>query len=90
MSDFVLDHAMLRVGDLEASLAWYETHLDYVEHARWEGETFTNVYLGPADPTRRARSSNSRTTTTPTSTIWATRSATSPCARRTSTTPTSN
>ena len=50
MSDFVLDHAMLRVGDLEASLAWYETHLDYVEHARWEGETFTNVYLGPADP----------------------------------------
>jgi lactoylglutathione lyase len=50
MSDFVLDHVMMRVGDLDASLDWYGEHLDYVEHARWEAETFTNVYLGPEDP----------------------------------------
>ena len=49
MSDFVLDHTMMRVYDLEATQAWYETHLDYVEHGRWEGDTFTNVFLGPED-----------------------------------------
>jgi lactoylglutathione lyase len=50
VSDFVLDHTMMRVGDLEESLDWYQSHLDYVEHARWEADTFTNVYLGPENP----------------------------------------
>ena len=49
MSDFVLDHTMMRVHDLEASLDWYQTNLDYVEHGRWEADTFTNVFLGPED-----------------------------------------
>jgi lactoylglutathione lyase len=49
MSEFVLDHVMMRVGDLDESLSWYQSHLDYVEYARWEAETFTNVYLGPDD-----------------------------------------
>ncbi|MFC5365532.1 VOC family protein [Salinirubrum litoreum] len=44
-----LDHVMMRVGDLEESLDWYTTHLDYEEKARWEADTFTNVYLGPAE-----------------------------------------
>ncbi|WP_435364104.1 VOC family protein [Haloarchaeobius sp. DYHT-AS-18] len=44
-----LDHTMLRVEDLEASLEWYQTHLDYEEKGRWEADTFTNVYLGPED-----------------------------------------
>jgi len=43
----VLDHVMLRVEDLEESLEWYTTHLDYEEKGRWEADTFTNVYLGP-------------------------------------------
>ena len=42
-----LDHTMMRVHDLEASLEWYTTHLDYEEKDRWEAETFTNVFLGP-------------------------------------------
>ncbi|WP_134669028.1 VOC family protein [Halorussus marinus] len=44
-----LDHVMMRVEDLEASLDWYQNHLDYEEKGRWEADTFTNVYLGPAD-----------------------------------------
>ncbi|WP_255196582.1 VOC family protein [Halorarius litoreus] len=44
-----LDHVMMRVGDLEESLDWYQTHFDYEEKGRWEADTFTNVYLGPAD-----------------------------------------
>ncbi|GGL21192.1 glyoxalase [Halarchaeum grantii] len=48
-SDHVLDHVMIRVGDLEESLDWYRTHLDYVEYSRWEADTFTNVKLGPED-----------------------------------------
>jgi len=44
-----LDHTMIRVGDLEASLDWYRGHLDYVEHGRWEADSFTIVYLGPED-----------------------------------------
>ncbi|GAA0286886.1 VOC family protein [Halobacterium noricense] len=47
MSEFVLDHVMMRVGDLDASLDWYKTHLDYVEYGRWEADTFDIVYLGP-------------------------------------------
>lgn len=44
-----LDHVMMRVGDLDASLDWYTTHLNYEEKGRWETDTFTNVYLGPED-----------------------------------------
>jgi len=46
---FAFDHVMMRVADLEASLGWYETHLNYEEKGRWEADTFTNVYLGPED-----------------------------------------
>ena len=45
----LLDHTMVRVEDLEASLEWYTTHLDYEELDRWEADTFTNVFLQPAD-----------------------------------------
>ncbi|RXK51498.1 VOC family protein [Halorientalis pallida] len=44
-----LDHTMMRVEDLDESLEWYRTHFDYEEYGRWEAETFTNVFLGPAD-----------------------------------------
>ena len=44
-----LDHTMIRVEDLNTALNWYQTHLDYEEKGRWEAETFTNVFLGPAD-----------------------------------------
>jgi lactoylglutathione lyase len=44
-----LDHTMMRVEDLDESLEWYTTHLDYEEKGRWEAETFTNVFLGPED-----------------------------------------
>ena len=44
-----LDHVMMRVEDLDESLSWYGEHLDYEEHGRWEADTFTNVFLGPAD-----------------------------------------
>ncbi|CAI50321.1 glyoxalase domain protein [Natronomonas pharaonis DSM 2160] len=47
--DGILDHTMIRVEDLDASLEWYTTHLNYEEKGRWEAETFTNVYLGPED-----------------------------------------
>jgi lactoylglutathione lyase len=40
---------MMRVEDLDASLDWYRTHLDYEEKGRWEADTFTNVFLGPED-----------------------------------------
>jgi lactoylglutathione lyase len=44
-----LDHVMMRVEDLETSLAFYQDHFDYEEKGRWEADTFTNVYLGPED-----------------------------------------
>ncbi|MDS0221088.1 VOC family protein [Haloarcula sp. S1AR25-5A] len=44
-----LDHTMMRVADLDASLDWYQTHFDYEEKGRWEADTFTNVFLGPED-----------------------------------------
>jgi len=47
--DATLDHTMMRVEDLDESLDWYTTHLDYEEKGRWEAETFTNVFLGPED-----------------------------------------
>jgi lactoylglutathione lyase len=46
---YTLDHVMMRVEDLDASLDWYTTHLDYEEKGRWEADTFTNVFLGPED-----------------------------------------
>ncbi len=45
----ILDHTMIRVGDLETSVDWYETHLDYEEKDRHEGDGFTIAYLGPED-----------------------------------------
>ena len=47
--DATLDHTMIRVEDLEAATDWYGTHLGYEEHGRWEADTFTNVFMGPAD-----------------------------------------
>jgi lactoylglutathione lyase len=41
------DHVMIRVEDLDESLDWYKTHLNYEEKGRWEADTFTNVFLGP-------------------------------------------
>jgi len=38
---------MLRVDDLETSVEWYQTHLDYEEKDRHEGDDFSIVYLGP-------------------------------------------
>jgi len=46
---YILDHTMMRVGDLDASLDWYRTHLAYEEKDRFEGDGFTIVYLGPED-----------------------------------------
>jgi lactoylglutathione lyase len=40
---------MLRVGNLQESLNWYSTHLDYEEKDRYEGDGFTIVYIGPQD-----------------------------------------
>ncbi len=45
----LFDHTMIRVEDLEESLDWYQTHLNYEEKSRWEADTFTNVFLGPED-----------------------------------------
>jgi lactoylglutathione lyase len=45
--DGILDHTMIRVSDLDASLNWYGTHFDYEEKGRWEADTFTLVFLGP-------------------------------------------
>ncbi|QLK26669.1 VOC family protein [Natrinema zhouii] len=47
--DGTLDHTMIRVADLEESLEWYQTHLEYEEKDRFEGDDFTIVYLGPED-----------------------------------------
>jgi len=44
-----LDHTMMRVEDLEESIDWYTTHLDYEEKRRSEHDTFTLVFLGPED-----------------------------------------
>ncbi|NGM69546.1 glyoxalase [Natronolimnobius sp. AArcel1] len=44
-----LDHTMIRVSDLEESLDWYQTHLEYEEKDRYAGDGFTIVYLGPED-----------------------------------------
>ena len=44
-----LDHTMMRVENLDASLEWYQEYLGYEEKGRWEADTFTNVFLGPED-----------------------------------------
>ena len=43
----ILDHTMIRVSDFEESIDWYETHLDYEEKDRHEGDGFSIAYLGP-------------------------------------------
>ncbi len=48
MSD-VFDHVMMRVADLDAAIEWYGEYLGYEEKGRAEADTFTNVFLGPAD-----------------------------------------
>jgi lactoylglutathione lyase len=45
----IVDHVMMRVEDLEAATDWYGMHLGYEEKGRWEADTFTNVFMGPAD-----------------------------------------
>jgi len=49
MDDYLLDHVMMRVEDLEASTDWYIGHLGYEETGRWEADTFTNVFLQAPD-----------------------------------------
>ena len=40
---------MIRVADLDESLEWYGTNLDYEEKDRYEGDGFTIVYMGPEE-----------------------------------------
>ena len=47
--DGTLDHTMIRVADLDESLEWYGTNLDYEEKDRYEGDGFTIVYMGPEE-----------------------------------------
>ena len=47
--DGTLDHTMIRVADLDESLEWYGTNLDYEEKGRYEGDGFTIVYMGPEE-----------------------------------------
>ncbi len=49
-NEMKIDHIMIRVEDLDESIDWYQTHLDYEEKRRWEADTFTNVFLGPKSP----------------------------------------
>lgn len=43
------DHTMIRVEELEPAVDWYTGHLGYEEKGRSEADTFTLVFLGPAD-----------------------------------------
>lgn len=48
--DGTIDHLMVRVENLDESIEWYKTVFDYTEvRGRVEAETFTNVFLAPAD-----------------------------------------
>ena len=47
--DGTLDHTMVRVEDLEATIDWYTTHLDWEEKHRSEHSSFTLSFLGPED-----------------------------------------
>ncbi len=49
MHDGVIDHTMIRVEDLEASLDWYTETLGYEVKRRSEHDTFTLVFVGPED-----------------------------------------
>jgi lactoylglutathione lyase len=44
-----LDHTMIRVADVDASIDWYETHLGYELKDRHDGDGFTIVYMGPEE-----------------------------------------
>lgn len=39
----LLGHTMIRVSDLDRSIDWYGTHLDYEQKGRYDGEGFTIV-----------------------------------------------
>ena len=41
MSDFVLDHTMMRVEDLDAALDWYQTHLGL--EPDWDTDDFVRL-----------------------------------------------
>ncbi|MFC7073132.1 VOC family protein [Halovenus rubra] len=45
----VLDHTMMRVSDLEQSVDWYATNLEYEQKDRYDGDGFSIVYMGPED-----------------------------------------
>ena len=45
----LLDHTMIRVSDLDRSVDWYGTHLEYEQKDRYDGDEFTIVYMGPED-----------------------------------------
>lgn len=47
--DGTLDHTMIRVEDLDEAVGWYSDHLEYEEKHRYEGDSFTLVFLGPPD-----------------------------------------
>ena len=49
MPEATVDHVMMRVEDLEKSVAWYTETLGYEEKRRSEHDTFTLVFLGPED-----------------------------------------
>jgi len=44
-----VDHTMIRVSELEESMDWYGTHLDYELKDRYDGDGFTIVYMGPEE-----------------------------------------
>jgi lactoylglutathione lyase len=50
----VIDHTMVRVEDLEETVDWYTTHLDYEEKSRNVMDTFTLSFLGPEDASEDA------------------------------------
>ena len=45
--DGILDHTMVRVEDLEASIDWYTDHLDWELKNKSEHSSFTLAFLGP-------------------------------------------
>lgn len=45
----LIDHVTMRVTDLDDSLEWYATHLEYEEKERRETESATSVLIGPAE-----------------------------------------
>lgn len=47
MEHGLLEHVMVRVEDLEESVAWYRDHFEYVEYSRGGGDDFTIVKLAP-------------------------------------------